>query len=136
MGYPAPVRADGETGPKALAESVVRVMESPAARLAKASAMAVKNLARRNELELFSSFDLTDDARRRLGYLMERCAEGESVVPEVGRRLRSTGARLHKVDDCERPLLTFLARTNPTLLRLVADQSDELNRRWRVYGEL
>lgn len=136
VGYPAPVRSNGHTGPGALAESVVRVMESPAARLAKAAALAVKNLAQRNELGTFSHFDLSDNARRRLGYLAERCAQGEDLSSAVGQRLVLFGTRLHKVDDSKKPPLTFMAKTNPTLLRLMAEQSDVISRRWGVYGEI
>ena len=136
VGYPAPVRASGDTEPKALAKSVVHVLESPAARLEYAAALAVKSLAQQNKLEVFAQFELSDDARRRLGYLAERCAQGKELSSDVGQRLVLFGARLHRSDDSSQPPLTFMVKANPRLLHLVAERADALNSRWNVYGDV
>jgi hypothetical protein len=132
IGYPAPVCANGETDAKSLAESVIRVLENPSARLTTAAAMAVGTLAESDELDVFSGLDLSDNVRRRLGYLSERL----SVKVTASERLLAFGAMLHKSNDSQSPWLTFMAKTTPTFIRLQTERADALNHRWNVLGNI
>lgn len=104
----------------------------PSARLAKAVMCVLKYLAMSNKLDVFFEVELSDDVRRRLGYLAERCAQGKKLSSQAGQQLGSFGARLYKRDDSDRPPLTLMAKTNPTLLRLQAERADRVNERWNV----
>ena len=132
VGFPAPVRAADNPNPQRLAESAARALENPSARLVKAVSCALEDLAVSNRLHVFSSVEFSEDVRRRLGYLAERRAQDYGLDSSVAQRLASFGATLREPGDSEKPPLTLMAKTNPTLLRLQAERGDRINEKWNV----
>lgn len=131
-GFPASLRASTSVTAIELAESCVRALEKPSARLCEAVKWVLQHLASSSQLEAFLSTDLSDDVRRRLGFLAERCAQGAELESDVARRLASFAHQLREFNDSEKPPLTLMARTNPTLMRLQMERADEVNQRWNV----
>lgn len=135
VGFPASVRARENTSAEELAEALHRVVEFPAARLERAAALALCELSRTDQLERVLRRDRSDDARRRLGYLAERLSRNPELSQAAKGRLQAMAKRLHEAEDASKPLLTFLARANPSVLRVFAERADEVNDRWNVMGD-
>lgn len=136
LGFQASVCANGETDSGSLVESVVRALQAPSARLAGAVMMVLHNLAESDELERVLDVELDDDVRRRLGYLAERLSQTPASSDVVARRLEAFAERLAARSDSSRPPLTFLAKTNPTMVRLQMNRGDETSRSWNVFGNV
>ncbi len=136
LGFPASVPAAETASTEKLVESVLHVLETPSARLASAVALALQALATTSELDRLVESELTDDVRRRLGYLAERLSEESASPLKVKRRLAEFAGQLHQEDDDEKEPLTLLAATNPTLVRLYMKRADQIEENWGVYGEV
>ncbi len=134
LGFPTSVRANGNADTDSLVESVLHVMTAPSARLAQAAAMALHALALSGELNEFLQYELSDEVRRRLGYLMEYLSQ--NTAPTESESLKRVARQLYRPDDSKKSPVTFMARTTPTLLRLQRKRADEVNHRWSVYGNV
>ncbi len=134
LGFFAPVTAGEAPAPEELAESVVRVLQAPTARLTTAAALALNALASSDDLDAFADFELADEVRRSLGYLAERVAGELKSSKKTAQRLTDFSDDLHQSDDSEQPAVVLMARSNATLLRLKRERADEVNRRWNVFG--
>lgn len=132
VGYQAPVKAVESPRVVDLVVSASHVLESPAARLVRAVELVLESLADTDDLDQFLVVPLSDDARRRLGFLVERSARRDDLGFEAVARLALLAESLYRAEDAEKPPLTFIASTNPTLLRSYRRRADELNKRWNV----
>ena len=101
VGVPVPARPKEQPERTALADAVLHVLSAPSARLVSAAALAVLELAKSDQLDLFDDDALDDDVRRRLGYLVEQAARETQLDEHVRTGLEMLGERLHRSSDSE-----------------------------------
>jgi predicted RNA-binding Zn ribbon-like protein len=135
LGFPASVSASSATDAGNLVESVLHVLETPSARLATAAAMALWALGTTDDLDRLQERELSDAVRRRLGYLAERLSQNTDTPTPVTRSLAQFADELHHASDATKDPLTLMAVTNPTLVDLFVSRSDELDKKWCVFGK-
>jgi hypothetical protein len=115
-----------------LVDGLVHVLETPSARLAESALRVVALVAEQQALEALMDVEMSDAARRRLGFLSETLAE---VTPgETFCRLVEFAKSLHRAGDPQAEPVTFTAVVRPSLVRALKRRADEVNRRWAVYG--
>ena len=135
IGYPAMLGSEmpdgSEPEPGLLFESVVNVMAEPSARLVTAAALALSVLALRNQLPDDQVDELSDDVRRRLGYVAERLLADPHM--ESSDTLSRFLERLVESRFRDEPPIT-LGLVQDAYLRKKLESADEVNERWQVYG--
>lgn len=115
-----------------LFESVLKVMAEPSSRLVSAAALALAELAARNDLPEREVDELADPVRRRLGYVSERLVE--ELNPSAATNLARYVKELSSAAPSTSGELT-LGVDSASYLRMKKSSADEVNLRWQVYGE-
>lgn len=135
-GFDAPVGEAEHPSSRQLFESAARVLESPAARLMKAVYCTVVKLAERGDLSESWVGELSEQARRRLGYTVERAARSDTIDPDIRGTLAEFADVIHRPKYRHEPPLTVTANATDSYLRILQERGDGVNERWHVYGDV
>lgn len=132
VGFPTQVAASERVEPGELAHALVHVLENPSARLLVGAAMAVRWLAENGELQLVDDRNLSEDAKRRFGFLLEKFASGEQASTEAAKLAN----RLVESVPADPSPLTFSKATTQTYLRQLRERADSTEDKWGVFADL
>ena len=134
-GFEAPAFGSEHVASDELWASVLRAVASPSARLLQAVYLALQELAERDDLQELSTETLDPDAKRLLGYTAARAAE-DLAESATAKRLRSLADSLYRPEFSNKNPLTVSSVRTDSYLRILVERSDEMSRRWNVYGDV
>lgn len=133
LGARLPVERGGRAGTNELVDGLMHFVESPAARLVVPAARALVELASRRGCSALPTVQMSDAARRRLGYLAEELSTAGDG--DVAAQLAKLADALRKPTDSSAEPVTLTAVQSASMVRAFQQRADDINHRWRVYGK-